>query len=323
MGGGGWDPKDYDTRAREKAERGEETFAHHAKMENTPRAQRTAHQSLNPYGVKVRESRDSEEHPISTAISVWFDVTGSMNEIPVTLQKNLKKLLGLLLEKEYVKNPQILFGAVGDYTVDSVPLQVGQFESDNRMDLCLENLYLEGGGGHGNQESYELAMYFMARKTSIDCLEKRGQKGYLFIIADEIAYSMVSRQAVSDVIGDKLQADIPTKAIAAELGEKYEVYVLFPSSGTGYAHDEEHHNYWKDLFPQRLFLVDPEDIPETIASIVGRREGVYTDSDIVTHLKETGASEKAIATVKGFLSGIDPKKEIAAATDVIPGLEEE
>ena len=29
-------------------------------------------------------------------------------------------------------------------------------------------------------------MYFMARHTSLDCHEKRGQRGYLFIIGDEL-----------------------------------------------------------------------------------------------------------------------------------------
>ena len=37
-------------------------------------------------------------------------------------------------------------------------------------------------------ESYELAMYFMARHTALDCHEKRGKRGYLFIIGDEMAY---------------------------------------------------------------------------------------------------------------------------------------
>ena len=36
------------------------------------------HQSLNAHGVKVRESRDSDNHPESNAICVFFDVTGSM-----------------------------------------------------------------------------------------------------------------------------------------------------------------------------------------------------------------------------------------------------
>ena len=58
-----------------------------------------------------------------------------------------------------------MFGAIGDATCDRVPLQVGQFESDNRMDDDLGRIVLEGGGGGQQTESYELAMYFMARHT--------------------------------------------------------------------------------------------------------------------------------------------------------------
>lgn len=46
-------------------------------------------------------------------------------------------------------------------------------------------------------ESYELAMYFMARHTSIDCYEKRGKRGYLFMIGDELAYPKVKRHESS------------------------------------------------------------------------------------------------------------------------------
>ena len=43
---------------------------------------RTVHPALNPYGVGVRESRDSAEHPASLAIAVLFDATGSMGAVP-------------------------------------------------------------------------------------------------------------------------------------------------------------------------------------------------------------------------------------------------
>ena len=91
----------------------------------------------NARGERIRESRDSDVHPTATSIAVMFDVTGSMGSIPVVLQKKLPELLGLLPRKAYVTDPQILFGAVGDATCDRVPSQVGQFESDNRMDAHL------------------------------------------------------------------------------------------------------------------------------------------------------------------------------------------
>src|SRR5512144_834384 len=132
----------------------------------------------------VRESRDSAEHPVSLAVAVLFDVTGSMGTVPRVLQAKLPDLHSLVQRRGYVEHPQLLFGAIGDATCDRVPLQIGQFESDNRMDAQLGTIVLEGGGGGQRTESYELAAYFMARHTRLDSLVKRGRRGYLFIIGD-------------------------------------------------------------------------------------------------------------------------------------------
>jgi hypothetical protein len=105
------------------------------------------------FQVTMRESRDCAEHPRSLAIAVLFDVTGSMGAVPRVLQAKLPQLLGLLLRKGYAADPQIMFGAIGDASCDGAPLQVGQFESDNRMDDDLGRILLEGGGGQ-KTESY-------------------------------------------------------------------------------------------------------------------------------------------------------------------------
>src|SRR6266536_4548759 len=173
MGSGRWSTDVYTAAARFRAATGASAFAY------SDGGARRVHPALDPHGVDIRESRDSAEHPQSLAIAVLFDVTGSMGSVPRTLQAKLPQLLGLLLRKGYAKDPQILFGGIGDATCDRAPLQIGQFESDNRMDDDLSRILLEGGGGGQKTESYELAMYFMARHTSIDCLEKRGKRGYL------------------------------------------------------------------------------------------------------------------------------------------------
>ena len=54
---------------------------------------------MDPRNVKVRESRDSANHPDSNAIGVVFDVTGSMGHIPIEFAKHkLGNLMKLLLE---------------------------------------------------------------------------------------------------------------------------------------------------------------------------------------------------------------------------------
>src|SRR5512134_359942 len=232
MGSGRWTTDVYDEHNRLKAAAGKSTFDYSDSMHRTGRSTWRVHSSLDPKGCKFRESRDSDEHPESTAIAVMFDVTGSMGGIPVTLQKKLPELLGLLLRKGYVTDPQILFGAIGDATCDRVPLQVGQFESDNRMDENLENIFLEGGGGGQQTESYELAMYFMARHTDIDCWNKRGHKGYLFLIGDEMAYSSVKKREVRGLIGDGVERDIPLAEMVKELKRRYHVFYILPKAAS-------------------------------------------------------------------------------------------
>ncbi|MET0417727.1 MAG: hypothetical protein ABW022_17075, partial [Actinoplanes sp.] len=250
---------------------------------------RKAHAALKPRGVGLRESRDSEEHPVSTPIAVLFDVTGSMGGVPRALQTKLPQLLGLLTRKGYATDPHILFGAVGDATCDRVPLQVGQFESDNRMDEDLARIVLEGGGGGQKRESYELAMYFMARHTALDSVEKRGRRGYLFLIGDEMPYPRVSRKEVKKFIGDDTES-VSTEQILAELQRKFDVYYLMPSAA-GWGGDKEILTRWRGLLGQNVLELDDLDaVCETIAVTVGLGEDSIDLDEGLAHLVEAGSA---------------------------------
>jgi hypothetical protein len=150
MGNGRWAPETYADRAAVRAKTGADVFAYSHRARET--GQMVVHQTLNPHLMQLRESRDSVEHPNSNAIIISLDVTGSMGRVVRGIHANLPQLHELLLGHQYISDPQICFAAVGDATCDRVPLQVGQFESDNRMDENLENMILEGGGG-GRQPS--------------------------------------------------------------------------------------------------------------------------------------------------------------------------
>ena len=151
-------------------------------------------------------------------------------------------------------------------------------------------------------ESYELAMYFMARHTSIDCQEKRNKKGYLFIIGDEVPYKKVNRYHVEKFIGDKLQADIPLASIVSELNDRYDVYGIMPRM-TSHWDNKEVHKVWTQLLGQRyLKLEDPAGICELIASVIGVAEGKLDLEDVATDLCEAGTTPE-IARVVGNALG--------------------
>ncbi|MEV0132678.1 hypothetical protein AB0H83_29980 [Dactylosporangium sp. NPDC050688] len=296
MGSGIWSTDVYDAADRYRRATGASAFAY------SDSGARTVHTALDPKGVGKRESRDSDEHPDSVAIAVLFDVTGSMGSVPRVLQQKLPQLLGLLLRKGYVKDPQILFGAIGDATCDRVPLQVGQFESDNRLDEDLGRFVLEGGGGGQMTESYELAMYFMARHTSIDCYEKRGKRGYLFIIGDEQAYPRVKPREVSAVIGDRLGEPIALRAIVDEVRRMYDTYYILPA-GTAYTGNTTILDFWKDLLGQNVIALDDLDaVCETIALTVGLGEDSIDLDEGLEDLRKVGSA--ATATVGKALARI-------------------
>src|SRR5512135_3513458 len=219
MGGGAYDREAHVAITTARAEMPREEVFRQTRL----------HPDMNPHGVKVRESRDSPRHPDSIGIIFALDETGSMNDIPEFLAKQeLPHFMELILDGGFVKDPQLMFMGVGDAVQnyhEQAPLQVGQFESEaGLMDRWLTDIYLEGKGGGNEGESYDLAFYFAARHTSMDCWEKRGRKGYLFVTGDEPALPHVSAAAVRERVGDDLKKDVPTKKIVEEASETFHTF---------------------------------------------------------------------------------------------------
>lgn len=311
MGTTRWSDNHYRKRAANLRAKGESAFGY----DDDIRMQRVAAEVnplMDPARLKggMRLARDSETHPTSNAVAVLFDVTGSMHNVPRILQKNLCTLFSLLLRRDYLDDPAILIGGIGDATCDRAPVQVGQFESGNEIEDDLSRLFLEGGGGGQKTESYELAFYFLARKTAIDCQEKRGRKGYAFLIGDELPYRRVKRREVEHVFGDKLQADIPIRDIIEEARQKYEIYYILPNL-TSYYDDPEILRVWRKLLGQNVLrLDDPAGISELIASTIGLSQSAFEWSDLSDDLHAAGTSKTVARAVATALAELPPGKSL-------------
>lgn len=326
MGSGSWSGAEYTRRVSAKVDSHGTSFAYTKDTRSKAHHEWTVHEDLDPKrenkkgdhaGTPVRESLDSDEHPETLPIAVIFDVTGSMGSLPRELQEKLPTLHGLLMRKGYVDHPQILFGGVGDAYSDRVPLQIGQFESDNRMGEQLENIFLEGGGGGGNHESYELAAFFLSRYTFLDSLEKRGKKGYCFFVGDERAYANVDRRHVNALVGSNIQEGMTTEEVFEDLQESFHTFFLFAQQGS-YAPERVVNEDidgtaigWRLLLGQHaLILEDVKAVCETIALTIGVMEGRVTLDDglrdleeVSTDLESVIAAGKAVATVGAGAGG--------------------
>lgn len=308
MGHSHWSDAAYQARQRQRRANNQTAFIYDQDVRTS--GVMRVHDLMNPYG-KTRESRDSLEHPESLAIAVIFDVTGSMGEVPRVLQTKLGALMRLLIQRGYVEHPQILFGAVGDAHCDCVPIQIGQFESGLEMDDDLGRIVLEGGGGGQVHESYELALYFFARHTSIDCYERRGRKGYLFTIGDEKPYPKVLQSQVHAHFGDRLEANIPVERIIAEVRQRYEYFHIIPTH-TSHGESADVQQRWRDLIGERALLLNDETaVCETIALTIGLCEGMVSDlaagvADMVQAGYDAGAAANASAALTRYAAAQAP-----------------
>jgi len=234
----------------------------------TQNAKRKAHESMNPYRISFRESRDSEVHPNSVPIILGLDVTGSMGHIPYDLIKDgLPKLMGGIIQGG-VPDPALLFLGIGDHECDGYPLQVGQFESgDEELDMWLTRTYIESGGGRNAGESYLLAWYFAAFHTRTDAFEKRNQKGLLFTVGDEPCLKTLPASAIREIMGTGQQTFKHTELLQ-EARKRYDVYHI------SVLHSEQAvraDRGWRDLLGQNcLSISDYRDVPNVIKEVVCR-----------------------------------------------------
>lgn len=246
---------------------------------------RHTHKVTQKFDIKnnVREARDSEEHPESFPIIIALDVTGSMGSIPNKLVKHdFPEIMKKILETG-VKDPQICFVGIGDHECDYVPLQVGQFESsDDLMESWLTGIYLEGGGGGNDGESYSLAWYFAARHTDIDSFNKRNKKGVLITIGDEPFLKSIPKDTLQELFGEG-QADVKSDDIYKEACEKWDIYHINVKDYSGVRPSVK--KRW-DLLGDHLIntrFLDGSDIIDIIPEIVIKS---YRDTTPSTEISE-------------------------------------
>lgn len=287
--------------------------AHKAREEVFSQTQ--CHALMNPKGLKVRECRDSTDHPNSLGIAFALDVTGSMGDIPHLLAKQELPNLMKLLTACGVADPQLMFMAIGDATSDRAALQVGQFESTAQlMDQWLTWSYLEGGGGGTGEESYELAFYIASQHTDMDNWVKRRKKGYFFITGDEFPYPAVSRHQVEALIGEKLDEDIPIEEVIAAAAETYHLFFLIPDLQRRQRCEAR----WRKLLGDHAICMEsPADTCAVAAAIVGLTEQRIPDLDSLAKILSTNGFSRervgstlraiqhygALLKVSGFSSG--------------------
>lgn len=271
---------------------------------------RSMNKNLDPKGVKLRESRDGADNPNSTPVIIALDVTGSMGIIADNIaRKGLGVLFNNILDRKPIDNPHVMFMAIGDANYDHAPLQVSQFEADNRIVEQLTQIWLEHGGGGNSFESYNLAWYFAAHHTEHDSLIKRAKRGYLFTIGDEQAPGDLTADQIEKFLGYRPQYSLKSADILRDSQRKYDVFHIVIEEGD-YARSNKDKvlDSWRKILGQRVIsLSDYNKVAETIVSTIQVAEG--EDAKAVT----ASFGKAVFDAVKALPVSKTPKRKLIAA----------
>lgn len=264
---------------------------------------------LDPAHFDLRESRDSAANPSSTAIILALDVTGSMGRVlDVMARTGLGTLVGGLYERRPVSDPHIMVMGVGDVESDSSPIQATQFEAENApMVKQMESIYLERGGGGNHYESYSAVWYVAATKTSIDCFEKRGKKGYLFTVGDEEPTRVLRAAHIKSFLGIDESEDFEPGRLLEMASMTYEVFHVMVEEGSYYrSAGDRVRSAWTGLLGQRaLALSDHTKLAELVISAIQVNEGASAESVVASWDGSTGL---VVSRGIGGLTAGGPKK---------------
>lgn len=160
----------------------------------------------------------NNEDPIVFAL----DMTGSMGDWSKIIYDKMPMFYGQIKQHDYLKDPAISICGIGDYTSDEAPLQVSEFSQGTDIDNLLKHLYLEGGGGGGYQESYELAAYFYNKQ-----LEMTGHEfPFFFITGDEGFRDTIKTKYISKFLGIFEKTDINSSVVWKELMDRFNVFLI-------------------------------------------------------------------------------------------------
>lgn len=179
------------------------------------------HEALDP---KAGPREVNNDLPVVLAL----DVTRSRGDDTKVLYAQLPNLMKTLEERGYATGVGMSVAAVGDAYADRAPLQVSQFEADNRLDEALARFWIEEGGGGTGQESYELAAAYYADTNTVQLNAGTGKKGFFFFVGDEGFYPTLSAEVASKVLGVEA-TDVDAAQVFARLQQKFHTFLIFPA----------------------------------------------------------------------------------------------
>ncbi len=235
---------------------------------------------------------------------IMCDQTGSMGEWPAVIFSKLPYLdheVG-----EYLgKDAEVAFGAIGDAQKgENYPLQARPFSRGEKLQAALKELIIEGKGGGGGDETYELAMLYCLENVDMP----KADHSILILIGDENPYDSVTK-AMAAKYGIAIDKAMTTEEIVTELKEKFGAVYIIRKPYQDPGMDEQIHARWCKLLGSDhvVFLPDPNRVVDVIFGILGKESGKidYFREEFESRQKDNPGYHpvvyKALETVHGSM----------------------
>lgn len=164
-------------------------------------------------------------HGPKLAILFALDGTGSMGKEVGKALYAMGRMNGLLEGLRRICQTDLSYMVVQDVCDLHPPVQMAQFESDQRIAEHIRLLIPDKGGGD-EIEDYDLGVAFVDLAVETDIYGHYGLKGHFQIVADEVGRGMVYPHDVERYLGHSLQSSVSTEEICHHLLEKWHLFYI-------------------------------------------------------------------------------------------------
>ena len=196
-----------------------------------------------------------------TPIAVIVDGTGSMQEWPPAIMRQLEKLHSEL--ESYAPDFEMSIAVVGDAHSDRnpiQPLQVCDFTKGKELTDFLEFFDTRegqrtiGGGGGQSMETYELAFLLY---TPQYCSIPNAKTPMLFVVGDEGYYPTLEPRHIRELIGKKTPKSLDTLDVITDAKQHFQDNVYMFRKQYSRWREKEIQREWEEaLGKDRVKVVD-------------------------------------------------------------------
>ncbi len=184
-----------------------------------------------------------------------FDVTGSMGNLPKIIYDKWPGIVGQIVARKYLPDPQMSISATGDIRSDRSPLQMADFSVLRNLDKWLKRVHFEGNGGGQASESYEMTAYFYAYRCDLP----KAENPIYLITGDEGFVKNLNADDLREHFGGECQNTTAEK-VFADLRKKFKDNVFLIHRKYSGSDDAGIVRQWEGVLGKERIIHLPEDL---------------------------------------------------------------